>query len=131
MERISLHRDECGINDSWFVEHVTIDHEDERHVHFPLSRWLPPNQPMEFIKFDSDLPQVIKAKDPSLYEQRSKELDRKKTDFACEPLLKRVGMPRTVSFIQIHLWRHSRWNLYYDIEDFISCAAQISKLYNK
>ena len=130
MERITLHRDNCGFNDSWFVEHIAIEHHSEKHVHFPLSRWLPPNQPMEFIKYDSELPQVIKSNDPSLYEQRLKELDQKKKDFTCEPVGNKTGMPRTVSFIQIHLWLCGVDEICFMVMQtyFISCAVQISYL---
>ena len=100
MEQIILHRDECGINDSWFVEHVAIMHDDSRKAHFPLARWLPPNQPMQFVMYDSQLPQVVQAKNPAMYAQRVQELQQKQKDFACEPLLKIVGMPRTVSLIE-------------------------------
>lgn len=99
-----LHRDEYGINDSWFLEHVTITHDgDERDVHFPLSRWIPPNKPMKFLQYDSQLPQVAKANDPQLYEnQRLVELQEKRGEcgddgFKCAPLLNMAGMPRTVS----------------------------------
>ena len=99
VEQIILNRNECGLNDSWFVEHVAIMHDDSRKAHFPLARWLPPNKPMQFVMYDSQLPQVVQAKNPAMYAQRVLELQQKQEDFACEPLLNIVGMPRTVSLI--------------------------------
>ena len=99
VEQIILHRDDAGFNDSWFVEHVAITHDDSRKVHFPLARWLPPNQPMQFVQYDSQLPQVVQANNPTMYSQRVQELKQKQIDFACGPLLGRTGMPRTVSLL--------------------------------
>merc|ERR1719378_514456 len=96
-EHIVLHRDELGLNDSWYVEHVTVEHEDEADVHFPLSRWLPANKAMQFRKFDSQLPQVVKKENSEVYRQRQEELDRKKLDFAYGPVAGVAGMPRTVN----------------------------------
>ena len=79
------------------MEHVAVEHDTEGTAHFPLSRWLPANQPMHFTKFDSELPQIVKANDPALYEQRAKELEQKKKDFACAPLTNMTGMPRSVN----------------------------------
>ena len=68
-----------------------------------LSRWIPSNKPMKFLKYDSQLPQVAKANDPQLYEnQRLVELQEKRGEcgddaFKCAPLLNMAGMPRTVS----------------------------------
>ena len=95
-EHIVLHRDEFGLNDSWYVEHVTVEHETEADAHFPLSRWLPADTEMQFRKFDSQLPQVVKKENPALYRQRQAELDQKKLDFAYGPVAKKPGMPRTV-----------------------------------
>ena len=96
MESIVLHRDDCGINDSWFVEHVAVEHDSEANVHFPLSRWLPPYKAMQFNKFDSQLPQMVKKNSPELYKQREAELEQKKKDFAYQPIGNIKGMPRTV-----------------------------------
>jgi len=100
VEHIILHRDEYGVNDSWFLEHITITHDgDEPKVHFPLSRWIPSNKPMKFLKYDSQLPQDAIANDPQLYkDQRQVELENKrgKDAFQCAPLLNMTGMPRTV-----------------------------------
>uniref|UniRef100_A0A7M6DMI8 Allene oxide synthase lipoxygenase protein n=1 Tax=Clytia hemisphaerica TaxID=252671 RepID=A0A7M6DMI8_9CNID len=96
-EHIILHRDEVGLNDSWYVEHVTVEHETEADAHFPLSRWLPANTEMQFKKFDSQLPQVVKKEHPEVYQQRQNELDQKKKDFAYAPIANKEGMPRTVT----------------------------------
>ena len=97
VESIILQRNDCGWNDSWYVEHVAIEHDNEVKVHFPLSRWLPADIPMKFNKFDSQLPQFVKRTDPDLYKQRAAELDRKKKDFAYGPIGNIKGMPRSVS----------------------------------
>jgi PLAT/LH2 domain. len=97
LKSIKLHRDNAGFNDSWFVEHIVIEHKDEGESHFPLSRWIPANQPMHFDKYDSQLPQFVKKNHPDLYKQRSEELDRKKKDFAYTTIEGVEGMPRTVS----------------------------------
>lgn len=97
VESIILLRDDCGLFDSWYVEHVAIEHDTEGKAHFPLSRWLPADTPMKFNKFDSQLPQFVKRADPDLYKQRAAELDRKKKDFAYGTVADIRGMPRTVS----------------------------------
>ena len=110
VESIILHRDgpifgslvesiilQCGRSDSWFVEHVAIEHHTEDKAHFPLSRWIPADTDMKFNKFDSQLPQFVKRSDPHLYDQREKELERKKSEFAYGPIDDRKGMPRNVS----------------------------------
>ena len=96
VESIKLHRNDCGPDDSWFVEHVTIEHDDETKTHFPLSRWLPADITMKFNKFDSQLPQYVKRTDPELFDQRAAELERKKKDFAYRTIADIKGMPRSV-----------------------------------
>ncbi|XP_066922874.1 polyunsaturated fatty acid 5-lipoxygenase-like [Clytia hemisphaerica] len=96
VESIVLNRDDCGMNDSWFVEHVAVEHDTEADVHFPLSRWLPPYKAMQFNKFDSQLPQMVKKNSPELYKQREAELEQKKKEFAYQPIGDIKGMPRTV-----------------------------------
>ena len=97
VESIILLRDDCGLLDSWYVEHVAIEHDTEAKAHFPLSRWLPADTPMKFNKYDSELPQLVKKADPDLYKQRAAELERKKEDFAYGPVADIKGMPRSVS----------------------------------
>jgi len=102
LSSIRLHRCNAGIDDSWFVEHVSVDHRDGDESHFPLSRWIPANIPMHFDKYDSQLPQYVKKHQPKLYQQRVKELERKKIDFAYTPADGVKGMPRTVSNLLEH-----------------------------
>ena len=97
IKSIKLHRDDAGFNDSWFVEHITVEHKDDGEAHFPLSRWIPANEPMHFDKYDSELPQVVKNNNPDLYDQRSQELIRKQNDFAYTTIEGIEGMPRSVS----------------------------------
>ena len=97
VKSIMLHRADCGELDSWFVEHVAIEHDTEAKAYFPLSRWIPADIPMKFDEFDSQLPQFVKRTDPDLYKQRAAELERKKIDFAYGPIADIKGMPRNVS----------------------------------
>ena len=52
---------------------------------------------MKFNKFDSQLPQYVKEKDPELYKQREAELERKRKEFAYGPMAGKKGFTRTVS----------------------------------
>ena len=97
VQSIILHRDKLGFFDDWFVEHVSVSHTEEGEVHFPLNRWMPPNKPMQFEKFDSTLPQYVKERNPGLYKQREEELEQKQKDFKFLPIGGVKGMPRSVS----------------------------------
>ena len=98
---IILHRDKIGLYDDWFVEHVSVVNKesgDESAIaHFPLNRWLPPNKQMHFEKFDSQLPQIVKARNPGIAKQREDELKTKQEDFNYAPIGNVEGMPRSVS----------------------------------
>ena len=52
---------------------------------------------MRFVKFDSQLPQIVKANDPALYKQRQEELRVKQKEFDYVPIGNVVGMPRSVN----------------------------------
>lgn len=67
-------------------------------AHFPLNRWMPANKPMQFEKFDSQLPQVVKKKNPKMYKQREEELKTKQEAFDYTPIGNIEGMPRSVSY---------------------------------
>jgi len=95
VEKIQLHRDEFGLNDSWFVEHISVEHDDDGKSHFPLARWIPADIEVTFDKYDSKLPQNV---DSDHYKnQRQPELDQKKKDFAYGTIGGFKGMPRTVT----------------------------------
>ena len=96
VESIILHRNDAGLNDSWFVEHVSVEHSDDGEVHFPLVRRIPANQPMQFLKFDSYLPHDGSVHTEELYEQRTKEIATKQQSFAFTELTNAKGMPRSV-----------------------------------
>ena len=94
---IILERDNHCHSADWFVEHVSIEHADDGEVHFPLVRWIPANQPMQFLKFDSYLPHDGSVHTEKLNKQRTKEIATKQESFAYEQILKIPGMPRSVS----------------------------------
>eukprot|EP00111_Clytia_hemisphaerica_P017039 TCONS_00050503-protein len=97
LHAIILHRDKIGLYDDWFVEHVAVHHELEGKIHFPLNRWMPANKPMHFEKYDSQLPQIVKANNPGLYKQREDELKVKQKNFHYAPIGGMKGMPRSVT----------------------------------
>ena len=96
-----MERDDQGISADWFVEHVSVEHSDDGEVHFPLVRWIPANQPMQFLKYDSYLPHDGSVHTQELYEQRTKEIATKQESFAYSELLDKPGMPRSVSKYQL------------------------------
>lgn len=59
---------------------------------------MPANKPMQFEKFDSQLPQVVKEKNPEMYKQREEELQGKQKSFNYAPIGNVEGMPRSVSY---------------------------------
>ena len=73
-------------------------------IHFPLNRWLPANKPMRFVKFDSQLPQIVKANDPTLHEQRQEELRVKQKGFDYAPIGNVEGMPRSVNIKSVFIF---------------------------
>ena len=60
---------------------------------------MPANKPMHFEKYDSQLPQIVKANNPGLYKQREDELKVKQQNFSYAPIGGVKGMPRSVRFI--------------------------------
>ena len=73
-------------------------------IHFPLNRWLPANKPMRFVKFDSQLPQIVKANDPTLHKQRQEELGVKQKGFDYAPIGNVEGMPRSVNIKSVFIF---------------------------
>ena len=102
VQGIVLQRDKHGFYDDWFVEHISVAEkgkvDQSKIAHFPLNRWMPANKPMQFEKFDSQLPQVVKAKNPEMYKQREEELKGKREAFNYAPIGNVDGMPRSVSY---------------------------------
>ena len=90
IKSIEIWRDDKGVLDEWFVEHVIIEINDKQ-APFPCHRWIEAHKKYHFCLYDSMLPQF----DPFI-EERKEELKKNKEKYAYSQVT--VGRPRQVIF---------------------------------